>query len=90
MAESERLNIYLPVDTIIELAKAHCGIEKPSPDMADEEIAKIMRFLASGAPDTIQVDGKYVYGRIGIGIMLSLTLYEFPDFYVKYELWQRN
>ena len=89
MAE-EDLDTYLDADTVIELTKAQHNIRKPNSEMTDEEIAKIMRFLGSRAPDAILVDEKPVYGRLGIGIMLSLTLYEFPEFYTRHELWQRN
>lgn len=90
MPDEERLDTYLNTNIIIEITKAQHDIRKPNSEMADEEIAKIMRFLGSGAPDTIWVDGKPTMGRIGLGVMLSLTLYEFPWFYRKHELWQRN
>jgi len=90
MQEDERLDLYLQPDSIIELAKSHQGISKPNSDMTDEEIADIMKFLASGAPDTMWVDGSPYFGRIGIGLMLSLTLYEFPDFFARHELPQIN
>lgn len=90
MAENERLDTYLLVDTIIELAKARCGIKKSSSDMLDEEIASVMKFLGATAPDTVWADESPIYGRIGIGIMLSLTLYEFPEFYEEHELSQYN
>ena len=41
--------------------------------------------------DTIFPGGeKPVYGRVGIGLMLTVTLLEFPEYYVKYELAQFN
>jgi hypothetical protein len=41
--------------------------------------------------DTIYIDGdKPILGHIGIGLMLSITLPEFPDYYMKYELAQFN
>ncbi len=90
MAEEERLDTYLDTDTIIDITRAGLGISAPSSQMTDSEIAEVMRYLASSAPDTIWVDDKPVFGRIGFGLMLSLTLYEFPDFYERHELWQRN
>jgi len=89
MSEEERSDIYLDTDTIIDLAKVQLGISLDS-TMTDEEIGNVMKFLASDAPGTIEVDGKPVFGRIGIALMLSLTLYEFPKFYERYELWQIN
>ena len=90
MAEEERLDTYLSTDTIIDLVRAHLGIDNPKPDMTDEEIGEVMRYLASDAPDTIWVDDKPQFGRIGYGLMLSLTLYEFPEFYQRHELFQIN
>jgi len=76
--------------TMIGLCKHRLGIDKPNNEMTDDDIAKVMRTIGSFAPDSILVNEKPVYGRQGIGVMLSLTLYEFPEFYVRYELWQRN
>ena len=90
MPENEQLDTYLSTNIIIDITKAQHNIRKPNSEMADEEIAKIMRFLGSGAPDTTWVDGKPNMGRTGLGVMLSLTLYEFPGFYIRWELWQRN
>lgn len=90
MEESERPDTYLETDTIIDLVKANLGIDKPKLEMTDEEIAEVMRYLATPAPDTFWVDDKPVFGRIGISLILSLTLYEFPEFYERHELAQFN
>lgn len=86
----ERLDKCVLADTFIEAAKVRLGIEKPNSDMTDDDIALVMRFLGSGAPDTMWFDDKPIYGRVGIGTMLSLTLYVFPDFYERHELSQLN
>lgn len=88
MTEDEQLDTYLYANTIIEITKAQHDIRKPNPEMTDEEIAKIMRHLGSGAPDTTWIDGKPVLGRMGYGVMLSLALYEFPEFYARHGLSQ--
>jgi len=75
---------------ITQMAKKMCSISGENKDLADDQIAKVCRFIASFAPDTKHVDGKLEYGEIGISVMLSIALYEFPWFYEKYELWQRN
>ncbi len=90
MAENERLDTYLDTDTIIDIVRGSLGISAPNSMMSDDEIAEVMRYLAEDAPDTVWVDDKPVLGRTGIGLMLSLTLYEFTDFYMRHELWQRN
>lgn len=86
----EDIDKYLSTWIIIDIVKAQHDIRKPNSEMLDAEIAEIMRFIASGAPDTVWASEKPVFGRVGIGIMLSLSLYVFPEFYARYELWQRN
>jgi len=76
--------------TMIGLCKHKLGINKPNSEMTDDDIARVMRTIGSFAPDSILDSEKPVLGRHGIGVMLSLTLYEFPEFYLRYELWQRN
>ncbi len=90
MAEEERLDTYLDTDSIIDITKGQLDIGNSKSEMTDNEIARVMKFLASGAPDTMWFDDKPVFGRIGIGLMLSLTLYEFPEFYEKHGLSQLN
>ena len=90
MADEEQLDTYLGANIIIDIVKAQHNIRKTNLEMTDEEVSKIMRFLGKGAPDTIWVDGHPNLGRTGLGVMLSLTLYEFPEFYVRWELWQVN
>ena len=86
----ENLNEYASITELIVGAKEMLGIEKPDSEMADWEIANVMKLLAQGAPDNIWVDNKVVYGRLGISAMLSLALYEFPDFYIRHGLSQVN
>ncbi len=50
-----------------------------------------MRWIGECSAGTIYLDGdKPKLSRIGIDNMLLTTLIEFPDFYVKHELWQLN
>lgn len=58
--------------------------------MTDDDIRKVMRWIGEGAPDTVWIDEKPVLGKLGIGMMLFLTLSEFSEFYVRYELSQFN
>ena len=88
--EHGEIDTYNNSSTIIDVVKKVCKITKPNSEMTDEEVGGIMRFIGVGAPDTMWIDESPTLGRIGIGIMLSLTLYSFPDFYMRYELWQRN
>lgn len=75
---------------IIQMAKKACSIPGENKDLTDAEVAEVCKFLASRAPDTTTVNGKLVFGEIGVSLMLSIALYEFPEFYQRHELWQRN
>lgn len=75
---------------LLETIKAQYGIDKPNDEMTDDEIRQVIRFVGDRAPDTAWIDGKPQHGRQGIEVMLFLALTEFPDFYVRYELWHRQ
>ena len=77
-------------DTILHAAKLACGIHKPNKDMVDSEIAAVCRWIGSQAPDTVWVEGKPIIRRIGLDLMLSMAILQFPDFYRRHELSQPN
>ena len=81
---------YQDTGLAVEAAKQACSITTPNPEMSDEEIRTVCKWLAERAPDTIVADGKPKLGRMGVGVMLSVALYEFPDFYDRYGLSQFN
>ena len=80
----------LRTSELVDQAKEACHIITPNDQMTDEEIRTVMRWIGQRTPDTEWVDGKFVFGRMGIELMLFMTLSEFPDFYVRYELSQFN
>lgn len=86
----ESISYYLETSEIVTQAKKTCGIDKLNIDMTKDEIAKTMRWIGQQAPDTNCVDGKISLGRIGIGLMLSITIAEFPEFYQHCGLAQYN
>ena len=87
----ESLSEYLTSTQIVNWGKANLNIIKLNSDMTDEDIRRVMRWIGMCSYDTIFIDGdKPKLGRIGIGLMLSITLTEFPEFYVRYELSQFN
>ena len=76
---------------LVDWAQANLKIVKPSEALNDEEIREVVRWIGMCSVDTIFVDGdKPILGRIGIGLMLTVTLLEFPNYYMKYELSQFN
>lgn len=76
---------------LIDWAKANLNIIKLDSEMTDEDIRRIMRWVGMCSVDTVFVDGDQpVFGRLAIGMMLSLTLLVFPEFYSRYQLAQFN
>ena len=76
---------------LIEQAMDDLGIDRPIHELADADIKKVMRFIGMCAADTdISDPDNPKLGRIGIGLMLTVTLLEFPDYYAKHELAQFN
>ncbi|MFC1901621.1 hypothetical protein ACFLX3_01650 [Chloroflexota bacterium] len=76
---------------LVNWAMVKNNIHKPREELTEQDIARIMRWVGLCSADTIFMDaGKPVIGRIGIGLMLTVTLLEFPEHYVKYELAQFN
>jgi len=87
----EKLEDWMFPYQLLDWAKANLNIMKLDSDMTDEEISRAMRWIGASSLDTIYVDGEKPHlGRIGINNMLFVTLMEFPNFYVKYELAQWN
>jgi len=87
----ESLDEYMSVDQIVNWGKANLKIIKLNNDMTDEDIRRVIRWIGMCAVDTVFIDGdKPILRRIGIGLMLSVTLLEFPEFYMRYGLSQFN
>ena len=85
------LSDYVPAHSLVDWAKANLNIMKSSYDMTDEDIRRIVRWIGEYSYDTVYLNGdKPILRRIGIGMMLSVTLLEFPDFYMRYGLSQFN
>ncbi len=70
---------------------ANLRIKKPEGTLPDKHIREVIRWIGICSVDTIFTgENKPIIGRIGIGLMLTVTLLEFPEYYVKYELAQFN
>jgi len=81
----------MEISQLIDWAKANLNIIKLNSDMTDGDIRRVIRWVGMCAVDTVFVDGdKPILRRIGIGMMLSVTLLEFPEFYCRHELSQFN
>lgn len=73
---------------IVERLKALAGIDTPNTDMTDAEIKAAMRVVAVSIPGGIPLDENLSTSRVGIELMLSLTLLVFPKYYEKHSLAQ--
>jgi len=81
---------YLKAGEIIAAAKKVNSIAKPNSRMKDVEIREVTRWAALSTPGTFWNDGKMIFSRVGIDLMLFLTLMTFPKFYKKHSLSQFN
>ncbi len=89
--ETPDINEYMCTWELVGWAQANLQITKPKEALTNAEIRNIMRWIGMCSVDTIYLgEDKPVLGRIGIGLMLTVTLLEFPEYYVKYELSQFN
>ncbi|MFC1957498.1 hypothetical protein ACFLX0_01610 [Chloroflexota bacterium] len=87
----ESLSEYMETSELIDWAKANLNIVKLNNEMTDGDIRKIMQWIGMCTVDTVFIDGdKPILRRLGVGMMLSMTLLEFPDFYSRHELSQFN
>ena len=84
------LNGYYSAGDIVTSAMHNLNIVKPLKDLTDNDIRGIIRWIGYRTYDTILTEGKPILGRIGIGLMLSVALMEFPDYFAKFSLWQLN
>jgi hypothetical protein len=73
---------------IVEWAKQFCHITKPRSEMTDDNIRAVIQWIGEQAQDTIWVEEKPVFNRIGIGVMSTVMKAEFPEYYQKYDLSQ--
>jgi hypothetical protein len=80
----------LTTTQLVLLAKETYRITAPNAEMTDDQVRIVARWIGQHASDTLQVDGKVIFGRIGIGLMLFVTLSEFPEFHCKHGLGQDN
>ena len=85
------INEYTTAGELIDWAMENINPRKTREELTDHDIAELMRWIGICAPDTIITpDGFPFIRRIGIGLMLLVTLLEFPEYYMKYELSQFN
>ena len=80
--------LYQTPSEIVERLKQLAGIDTPNNDMSDSEIKATIRVVALSILGSIPLDEHLSTSRVGIDLMLSLTLLVFPDYYQRYGLAQ--
>jgi len=82
---------YVTTRRLVNWAMVKNNIHKRIEELTTYDIRRIMRWVGLCSVDTIFIGAKKPHiGRIGIGLMLTVTLLEFPEYYMKYELSQFN
>jgi len=82
---------YMPSWELVGWGLANLRIHKPKEALTEDEIREVIRWVGICSVDTIFFGGDTpIIRRIGIGLMLTVTLLEFPEYYMKYELAQFN
>jgi hypothetical protein len=87
---TDKLTGYASIGELIDWAMAQLNIMKPRDQLSDGEIRQLVRWIGLCAVDSILVEGEPIPGRIGIGLMLTITLLEFSQFYQRHQLAQFN
>ena len=87
----EDLRDWMEVHEIVELAMFDLGISKAKEELVDSDIKKIMHYIGQWADETDFTNPfSPRIGLFGVGIMLTVCLLEFPEYYEKYQLSQYN
>jgi hypothetical protein len=73
------------------MAKDDLGIDTPKEELVDSEIKAIMHHIGVCATELYCIDdGSTRISLFGVGILLTVCLLVFPDYYEKYQLSQYN
>jgi hypothetical protein len=88
---TEDLRDWMEAGQIVELAMFDLGISKAKEDLGDSDIRKIMHYIGQWADETDFTNlCSPRLGLFAIGVMLTVCLLEFPEYYEKYQLSQYN
>jgi hypothetical protein len=88
---TEDLSNWITPGHLVEMAMYDLGIVTPKEELVDADIKKIMHYIGEWASETDYTNPYHPrIGLMGVGIMLTVTLLEFPDYYERYELSQFN
>lgn len=87
----EDLRDWMEASEIVDLAMVDLCIDKTKEELEDADIKAIMRYIGQWAEE---IDFTHPYsprlGMFAIGIMLTVCLLVFPEYYLRYGLSQFN
>jgi hypothetical protein len=88
---TEDLDDWMDAEIIVALAMVDIGMDKPKEELIDADKKRILHYVGQWANE---YDFVHPYsprlGLFAVGIMLTVCLLEFPEYYQKYELAQFN
>ena len=85
------LSDFMLAGMLVDMAMYDLGIDTPKEELADADVKKIMHYIGVWATnvETPALDNPRI-SLFGVGLMLSVTLLEFPEYYERFELAQFN
>ena len=88
---TEDLSNWITPGHLVEMAMYDLGIVTPKEGLVDADIKKIMHYIGLWATqvETPGLDNHRI-SLFGVGLMLTVTLLESPEYYERYQLLQVN
>jgi len=78
-------------DIIVALAMVDIGMDKPRDTLNDDDIRKVMHYVGQWANEyDFTNPNSPRLGLFAVGVMLTVCLLEFPDYFQRHELAQFN
>ena len=85
------LRDWMEASEIVDLAMVDLCIYKPKEELEEADIKAIMRYIGQWAEENDFTNlCSPRLGLFAVGIMLTVCLLEFPDYYQRYQLSQVN
>jgi len=85
------LSDWITPEMLVDWAMYDLGYDSSTEGLPDADIKKIMHYIGVWATnvETPALENPPI-SPFGIGVMLSVCLQVFPDYFQKFELWQEN
>jgi hypothetical protein len=82
---------FLTPEQLVDMAMYDLAIYTPVAELPDADIKRVMHYIGVWASqvETPAIENSKI-SSFGIGVMLSVCLQVFPDYFQKFELWQEN